>query len=116
MKYAQQAASEFSAAWISAWNAHDIEAVFKHYTEDFEIITPMAEKIFRFGKQIDSVKENVRIYREKACNSFRNCTSGFYKYLLEKNLWPITIKIPLPTQERFRIYFLIKKDTFTKLS
>ena len=65
MKFTQQTANEFSTAWINAWNAHDIEAVLNHYTDDFEIITPMAEKILGSGKKSVRGKENVRIYWEK---------------------------------------------------
>jgi hypothetical protein len=65
MEFTQQTANEFSTAWINAWNAHDIEAVLKHYTEDFEIITPMAEKILGPGNRSVRGKENVRIYWQK---------------------------------------------------
>src|SRR6185437_3705383 len=65
MEFTQQTANEFSTAWINAWNAHHIEAVLKHYTEDFEIITPMAEKILGSGNKSVRGKENVRIYWQK---------------------------------------------------
>lgn len=32
---------EFAEHWIAAWNSHDIERILSHYTNDFEITTPM---------------------------------------------------------------------------
>ena len=34
-------AQAFAEAWVSAWNAHDLERILGHYRDDFEIITPM---------------------------------------------------------------------------
>ncbi len=31
----------FAEEWVAAWNAHDLERILSHYSEDFEIITPM---------------------------------------------------------------------------
>lgn len=33
-------AQEFAQEWIDAWNAHDVERVLSHYTEDFEMSSP----------------------------------------------------------------------------
>jgi hypothetical protein len=32
---------EFAQKWLKAWNAHDIEGVLTHFSEDVEITTPM---------------------------------------------------------------------------
>lgn len=34
-------AHEFAREWIAAWNAHDIERILSHYTEDFEMSSPL---------------------------------------------------------------------------
>lgn len=34
-------ATVFAQDWVAAWNRHDIEAVLAHYTDDFEMTTPM---------------------------------------------------------------------------
>jgi ketosteroid isomerase-like protein len=31
----------FANDWIEAWNSHDLERILAHYTDDFEITTPM---------------------------------------------------------------------------
>ncbi|MCH8543724.1 MAG: nuclear transport factor 2 family protein [Alcanivorax sp.] len=33
----QEQANEFAAEWVAAWNAHDIERILAHYSEDFEM-------------------------------------------------------------------------------
>jgi hypothetical protein len=34
-------AGRFAAEWISAWNAHDLPRILSHYTEDFEMNSPV---------------------------------------------------------------------------
>jgi ketosteroid isomerase-like protein len=34
-------AREFAAEWIAAWNAHDLERIFSHYCDDFEMHSPL---------------------------------------------------------------------------
>src|SRR5579864_5991996 len=38
-------ATEFAAEWIAAWNAHDLDRVLSHYTEDFEMSSPKIVQI-----------------------------------------------------------------------
>ena len=33
-------ALKFAEEWIEAWNAHDVERVLSHYTDDFEMSSP----------------------------------------------------------------------------
>jgi len=34
-------AQAFAEEWVAAWNAHDLDRILAHYSDDFEIITPM---------------------------------------------------------------------------
>ncbi len=36
----QAFAEHFAEDWLSAWNAHDLERIFSHYTDDFEMTSP----------------------------------------------------------------------------
>lgn len=36
-----QFAQQFAHDWIDAWNSRDIERIFAHYTDDFEITSPL---------------------------------------------------------------------------
>jgi hypothetical protein len=38
-------ANKFAAEWIAAWNAHDLQGVLSHYTEDFEMSSPKIVQI-----------------------------------------------------------------------
>lgn len=35
----------FASDWIAAWNRHDIDAVLSHYADDFEMTTPMIQRV-----------------------------------------------------------------------
>ena len=34
-------AEEFAHEWIAAWNSHDLERVLTHYTDDFQMTSPL---------------------------------------------------------------------------
>lgn len=34
-------AAKLAAEWIAAWNSHDLERIFSHYTDDFEMRSPL---------------------------------------------------------------------------
>jgi hypothetical protein len=36
----REAAELFAKHWIESWNAHDLEAVLSHYSDDFEMSSP----------------------------------------------------------------------------
>src|SRR6516165_5069986 len=36
-----QRATRFAEQWYTAWNAHDLEAVLEHYTDDVEMTSPL---------------------------------------------------------------------------
>lgn len=36
----RQQALDFAHEWVSAWNAHDLDRVLSHYTDDFEMSSP----------------------------------------------------------------------------
>jgi len=41
----QHAAEEFAREWYAAWNAHDLEAVLSHYTDDVEMTSPFVSAL-----------------------------------------------------------------------
>jgi hypothetical protein len=53
---------QFAKAWADAWNAHDLDLVLSHYTDDFTIETPMALKLMPETGGVVKGKENVRAY------------------------------------------------------
>lgn len=39
------AACAFAEGWIDAWNAHDLDAVLAHYSDDFEFSSPLVIQV-----------------------------------------------------------------------
>jgi ketosteroid isomerase-like protein len=38
-------AKHFAEHWVDAWNRHDLDAILAHYTDDFEMTTPMIQRV-----------------------------------------------------------------------
>ena len=55
-------ATAFSKSWVDAWNAHDLEKILTHYTEDFTIESPMAVKLYPQSRGTVVGKNEVRKY------------------------------------------------------
>jgi ketosteroid isomerase-like protein len=41
MPLAREFARHFAAEWIDAWNSHDLDRILSHYTDDFEMSSPL---------------------------------------------------------------------------
>jgi len=42
-------AKQFAEHWVEAWNKHDLDEVLSHYTSDFEMTSPMIQKLLATG-------------------------------------------------------------------
>jgi ketosteroid isomerase-like protein len=62
MKMTMEFARNFADEWINAFNAHDLELVLSHYTEDFSIKTPVAARLLDAENGVVAGKEQVRAY------------------------------------------------------
>ncbi|NUU17040.1 nuclear transport factor 2 family protein [Cellulomonas humilata] len=54
--------SEFSAAWVSAWNAHDLDAVLAHFHDDVVFTSPLAARLVPDSGGVLRGKEALRRY------------------------------------------------------
>ena len=52
-------AIDFAEEWIAAWNSHDLERIFSHYTDDFEMVSPLI--IQRMGEPSGRLRGKDRI-------------------------------------------------------
>ena len=52
----------FAEEWIRAWNAHDLDKIMSHYSDDCEIITPMIKTALGVDSGSLAGKSNVRNY------------------------------------------------------
>jgi ketosteroid isomerase-like protein len=57
-------AEDFAQKWIEAWNAHDLERILSHYTEDFEMSSPLIIQRMREPSGVLRGKVNIRPYWE----------------------------------------------------
>lgn len=48
---AKDQAHHFAQEWMEAWNAHNVERVLSHYTEDFEMSSTQRFGEFEGGKR-----------------------------------------------------------------
>ena len=55
----------FAEDWIAAWNAHDLERIFSHYTDDFEMTSPLIVERMKVASGTLKGKENIRPYWQK---------------------------------------------------
>lgn len=58
-------AKEFADEWIAAWNSHDLERVLSHYTDDFEMSSPLIIQLMNEPSGTLKGKENIRQYWQK---------------------------------------------------
>ena len=57
---------KFSHNWVQAWNSHDLNKIMTHYTDDFEMSSPVIRKIMNIKSGKIKGKIEVRTYWEKA--------------------------------------------------
>lgn len=58
-------AKEFANEWIEAWNSHDLERILSHYTDDFEMSSPLIIQLMNDPSGTLKGKENIREYWQK---------------------------------------------------
>lgn len=56
----------FAAEWVAAWNSHNLEAILSHYTNDFEMTSPVIIQVMGEPSGKLKGKENVGAYWAKA--------------------------------------------------
>lgn len=61
-----QLANEFATHWIDAWNSHDLDRILSHYTDDFEMSSPVIVNTMNEPSGRLKGKDIIRIYWAKA--------------------------------------------------
>jgi len=59
-------AQHFASEWIDAWNAHDLERILSHYTDDFTMSSPRIADIAGEPSGILRGKDAIRAYWKRA--------------------------------------------------
>ncbi len=58
----EQFAAHFAQDWIDAWNAHDLDRILEHYTDDFEMTSPLIITLMDVPSGTLKNKEKIRAY------------------------------------------------------
>jgi hypothetical protein len=59
-------AKSFASEWAAAWNAHDIERVLSHYSDGFEMSSPIIAQLLGESSGVLRGKEAIGAYWRKA--------------------------------------------------
>lgn len=57
---------KFAQDWVTAWNAHDVEAVLAHFHDDVVFSSPVAARLFPETRGVVRGKDSLRHYWTKA--------------------------------------------------
>jgi hypothetical protein len=55
-------AQKFAQQWVGAWNAHDLDAVLSHFTEDAEFSSPVAAQLLPETQGVLRGKQAIHSY------------------------------------------------------
>jgi hypothetical protein len=61
---------DFAHEWLRAWNAHDLEAIMKHYHEDVVFTSPFAVELSGRSDATLHGRDELRAYFERALQRF----------------------------------------------
>jgi ketosteroid isomerase-like protein len=78
-------AQAFAGQWISAWNAHDLDRILSHYTDDFIMESPLALKRLPETGGVVKGKEAVRAYWKMGLELIPNLHFELHEVLVGVN-------------------------------
>jgi ketosteroid isomerase-like protein len=62
-------ARAFAAEWIDAWNSHDLDRILSHYTDDFEMSSPLIVERMGIAEGVLRGKQSVRPYWQRGLDA-----------------------------------------------
>lgn len=65
-------ADHFASEWLQAWNAHDLDRILAHYSDDFEMVSPVIVQVTGNQEGRLQGKHAVGAYWAKALTLFPN--------------------------------------------
>lgn len=63
-------AEEFAQEWIAAWNSHDLDRILSHYTDDFEMSSPVIAQVMAEPSGRLQGKERISVYWGRALERY----------------------------------------------
>ncbi len=58
----EQQAQAFAKDWVESWNTHDLDRILSHYSDDFEITTPLIKTFLGIDTGTLQGKQNIKEY------------------------------------------------------
>jgi hypothetical protein len=58
----QDFARRFADEWLKSWNAHDLEAILRHFSDDVVFSSPLAQRIVEGSDGVIRGKDGLRAY------------------------------------------------------
>lgn len=83
-----QFANTFADHWIRAWNAHDLDDILSHYTDDFEMSSPVIAGAMNEPSGKLKGKGIIRVYWSKALASILTFTLKSCTFWLGRTVSP----------------------------
>ena len=78
-------AHHFAADWINAWNAHDMNSILAHYTEDFEMSSPYIAQLTNETSGVLQGKKAIANYWRLGLAKFPNLNFSLETTLVGTN-------------------------------
>jgi aryl-phospho-beta-D-glucosidase BglC (GH1 family) len=85
-------AENFAKEWIEAWNSHDLERIFSHYTDDFEMSSPLIVERMNEPSGTLKGKDEIRQYWQKGLDQVPKLHFEFSAVLIGANSITILYK------------------------
>lgn len=63
-------AQKFGQEWVASWNSHDLNEIFSHYTNDFEMISPVIKQLANEPGGTLKGKATIRAYWSSALERY----------------------------------------------
>jgi ketosteroid isomerase-like protein len=81
----KEKAEHFAKHWIGSWNAHDLESIMAHYTDDIELTSPVAARILNKPNGQVVGKEDLKAYFKKGLEAYPDL-----HFVLNDIMWGMT--------------------------
>ena len=97
--FTKEEADHFAKHWVESWNAHDLEAIMAHYSDDIELASPVAAKILNKPDGRVIGKRDLRAYFKKGLDAYPDL-----HFVLKDIMWGISSVV---------LYYMNQKGTHT---
>lgn len=73
--------AQFAKEWVASWNAHNLEDILSHYSDDIEISTPMIRIALGIDSGVLKGKKDVSAYWQKALGKLPDLYFELYQVM-----------------------------------